>query len=361
MQHIPVFIAGGGPAGIATALSLDRRGIPAIIAEPTLQPPMKAGETIPPNIMPLLNRLGLAALLDVPAHLPSYGNRFVWGQATPVDKIFLFHTEQEGWHLDRRCFEQQLRTHIIATGTQYLSGWRLSDCKPKTDGWLVVIKNAEGEERSFSCDFMVDATGRKGRITRMLGIPRYNLDKLAGINVCYHLSDNIPQYAYIEAVQDGWWYAAPLSGKRLVVSYMTDTDLLSPAFMETMDYMASVKQTTLIGPLLDHTSILSATALSVHAAATGYIKTRYGHNWLAVGDAAFAYDPISSYGITSALEGGYYGGHAIADTLTGNKEALPAYDWLISEAFAVYKEMHRQQYRLEKRWEKERFWERRMQ
>ncbi|PSL42691.1 flavin-dependent dehydrogenase [Chitinophaga niastensis] len=360
MYHIPVLIAGGGAAGAATALSLGKRGIPCMIVETALQPQMKIGETIPPHITPLLQKLGLMELLQTQAHLPCYGNRFVWGQAMPVDKIFLFYIYREGWHLDRRSFEAQLHSRVTDAGIQYLQGWRFSDCRQDTGKWQITIKNAIGEEQYLHCDFMVDATGKKSRIAKMLGVSRHNTDRLTGVSVCYSGCTNVPQYTYIEAVQQGWWYAAPLSGSRLIVSYMTDADLLSPTMLRPADYLAAAKQTTLLKPLLIDSLISSTTATTVHTAATGYLQERYGHNWLAVGDAAFAYDPVSSYGISSALECGYYAGHAIADTLAGKKDALPAYDWLISQAFSAYKEMHRHQYQLEKRWQQEVFWKRRI-
>jgi flavin-dependent dehydrogenase len=359
MYHIPVLIAGGGAAGAATALSLAKRGIHCRIVETAAQPQMKIGETIPPHITPLLQKLGLLELLQTPAHLPCYGNRFIWGQAIPVDKIFLFHIHREGWHLDRRSFEAQLYSRVIDTGIQYLQGWRLSACKPDVGKWQITIKNEMGAEQYLHCDFMVDATGKKSRIAKMLGVARHHTDRLTGVSICYSGCTNVPQYTHIEAVQQGWWYAAPLSGNRLMVSYMTDADLLPPSMIQPSDYLAAAKQTTLIQPLLADALITSAATTTVHTAATGYLQERYGHNWLAVGDAAFSYDPVSSYGISAALECGYYAGHAIADALAGEQAALPAYDWLISQAFSTYKDMHRHQYQLEKRWEQEEFWRRR--
>lgn len=356
IHHIPVLIAGGGAAGAATALSLAGRGIRCMIVETALRPQMKIGETIPPHITPLLQKLGLMELLQTPAHLPCYGNRFVWGHATPADKTFLFYIHREGWHLDRSSFEAQLHARVTATGTPYLQGWQLSGCTQQNGKWQVTARNAAGEEQYFCCDFIVDATGKRSRVAKMQGVVRHNTDRLTGVSVCYNNCAEVQQYTYIEAVQQGWWYAAPLSGNRLVVSYMTDADLLSPVMTQPADFLAAAKQTALIGPLL---GTASATAVNIHTAATGYLQERYGHNWLAVGDAALAYDPVSSYGISSALESGYYAGHAIADTLAGNKDALPAYDWLLSQAFTTYNKMHRYQYQLEKRWPQEEFWKRR--
>ncbi|OMP75585.1 NAD(P)/FAD-dependent oxidoreductase [Chitinophaga sp. LS1] len=78
-----------------------------------------------------------------------------------------------------------------------------------------------------------------------------------------------------------------------------------------------------------------------------------------MGDAAFAYDPVSSHGIISAMESGYYAGHAIADHLNVNPDALNAYDYVISQAFSVYMDMHAAHYAMEGRWRDRTFWARR--
>ena len=82
---------------------------------------------------------------------------------------------------------------------------------------------------------------------------------------------------------------------------------------------------------------------------------------MAVGDAAFAYDPISSYGISSALGSGYYAGNAIADYLRGYKEAQLAYRMVTERAFFQYLHMLRHQYLQEQRWLNSPFWNRRHQ
>jgi hypothetical protein len=145
----------------------------------------------------------------------------------------------------------------------------------------------------------------------------------------------------------------------MITTFMTDTDLLPPALMDIGNYLQALQGTSMINGILAATNITATTPPITLTASTSYLTQRHGESWLAVGDAAFAYDPLSSYGITSALESGYYAGHAIADTLVGTEDALTAYDYLLCEAFTAYKEMHTHQYQLEKRWPEEEFWKRR--
>lgn len=354
-----VVIAGGGPSGAATAISLAARGIDCIVVEAAPEPAFKAGETIPPNALPLFRKLGIADLLQDPQHLHSYGNRFVWGKAAYDDKTFLATQHPNGWHLDRAYFEQQLRAAVTAAGVDLRTGVRISDCIKKENGWKVSLHDA-GAEQQVTCSFVADATGRPARIARYMGEARQRTDNLAGITAAVRTSGlECPQYTFIEAQPGGWWYAAPLSGSRLALTWMTDMDLLDTEMQDTQQFLEKLAGTSIIGTLLDNTAFSFQHDPAILPAATSYLVNRQGDGWLAVGDAAFAYDPISSYGITSALESGYYAGHAIADYLAGEKIALPSYDWLLCSAFNAYKEMYTHQYQLEKRWENEEFWKRR--
>lgn len=361
MKHsTPVLIAGGGIAGMATALSLVNRGIRCMIAEPEISWVSKVGETIPPNSKSILTRAGIDHLLGDSAHLPCYGNHFAWGSSTPYEKSFFAHIQPHGWHLDRPRFEDQLRAHCLSRGVDWLKGQRAVHIEKQKGGWQVLTNDGENKTDEVSCKFLVDASGRQSRIARAVGSQRHRLDALAGISLMLTVDGAAPpQHTFIEAAPDGWWYAAPLSDNRLSVVFMTDADLVDKQMLQPGHFLriAQTTATVLIAPLLKVCSANTGTTL--RPASTSMLSERTGDSWLAVGDAAYTFDPISSYGIMTALEGGYYAGHAITDTLQGATDATIAYDAIISQAFDVYLTMHGQQYAAEQRWWKMPFWERR--
>lgn len=354
-----VFIIGGGPAGAATALQLTALGIPVTVIEARTEAIMKPGETIPPQAEDVFNRLGIRALLADPAHIACYGNRIIWGQGQPADRIFYFHTRPQGWHLHRQVFETQLTVTAIDRGVTYLHGCSMQSAVPTADGWMVTVVDQRQQIRVLPCRFLVDATGRSCRVARSLGIQRRTLDKLTGLYTVIPYSGRLQQYTYIEAVANGWWYMAPLSSQQLVITFMSDADTLPDTARKAAGFSRLFSETRLLRDTLSSLPAEGLPAPAVHHAATGYLSHRQGKNWLAAGDAAFAYDPISSHGIISALEGGYYAGHAIATYLSGNDAALDAYDWAISETFSAYMRMHADQYALEQRWPDAIFWARR--
>ena len=101
--------------------------------------------------------------------------------------------------------------------------------------------------------------------------------------------------------------------------------------------------------------------VKVMPAGTSCLSTPYGDNWIAVGDAAYAYDPISSYGITSALASGFYAGQALASTLSGKSDAMPTYRYIVENAFKAYMQRLMNHYALENRWSNSPFWKNRFQ
>ncbi len=85
-----------------------------------------------------------------------------------------------------------------------------------------------------------------------------------------------------------------------------------------------------------------------------------GAGWLALGDAAAAYDPLSSHGIGSAMGSGFYAGQAIASSLAGHpEEARTAYLQLLQDAYGACLDLQRYHYAQERRWPDAPFWRRR--
>ena len=216
-----ITIIGGGPAGTATALSLLRRGLPVLVLEasPLVHP--KIGETLPPNSKPILNLLGIEMLVKDAAHLPSYGNKFVWGTAEAQEKHFLFERYGSGWQIKRQHFEGQLLEQVRQNGGEVLQGAKLLDAKKEEGGKCLLTVSYDGSVYYLPSDFVVDASGRTAKFTRMIGCKREAIDNLVGLSYRFPVQNpqNIPHFTHVEAVEKGWWYAALLSTNEMVVVF----------------------------------------------------------------------------------------------------------------------------------------------
>jgi flavin-dependent dehydrogenase len=84
-----------------------------------------------------------------------------------------------------------------------------------------------------------------------------------------------------------------------------------------------------------------------------------GSSWLAVGDAAVSFDPLSSQGIITALECGIDAAAAIGRHLSGDREAFGDYAVRLTDRYRRYLVERAQFYGAERRWPTSPFWRRR--
>jgi flavin-dependent dehydrogenase len=267
-----------------------------------------------------------------------------------------------------------------------------------------------GEPETLEAAFVADATGRASRLARRLGARRVRYDRLVGVATLlppHPASEDT--YTLVEAVEGGWWYSALLADGRLAVALLTDGDLLDRRLRagdpeawrrhlgETSETRARVEAHGAAAPATrpgsdqhhpegglgttgpsrgaeaatseaarppwrsvpTQPAARDASTLRVQPAETSRLDRIAGPGWLAVGDAAAAYDPLSSQGIGSAMGSGLYAGHAVADHLAGRPEAIPAYVHLLQEAYGTCLDLQRRHYRRERRWAEAPFWRRR--
>jgi len=356
-----VAIAGGGPAGAVAARVLARRGLQVTVLEAHATPPLKVGETLPPGLTPLLRHLGLDTWLERDGHLRSQGNRSLWGSAQPGESPFLSNPFGTGWHVDRRRFEARLAETAQEAGVVWHWNTRLASCTRLESGWRMgIIQN--GRRETLDVDFVADATGRHARLARRLGARRLRYDRLVGLTGL--LASPAPAadtYTLVEATPGGWWYSALLADGRLAVAFLTDGDLLERPLRQAdpAAWWHLLRQTEATRERVEGHGYQIETPLRVLPAETSRLDTIVGERWIALGDAAAAYDPLSSHGVASAMGSGFYGAHAIADLLAGRDDARLAYLDLLQRAYGTYLDQLKAHYAREIRWPDAPFWRRR--
>jgi flavin-dependent dehydrogenase len=359
-----VAVIGGGPAGSSTATALARANLSVVIVERMEQPRLRVGETLPPSIRLELDKLGVWEEFQRAGHLPSVGNRSVWGSARPFDNDFIFNPYGSGWHLDRQRFDEMLLNAARSSGAKVLAGMSLTGAEHSPErGWQLEMECASGRA-VIEARFVVDASGRASAFARLRGVKRCSLDKLVGIVGYLDAGLDRPTGARItmvEAVRDGWWYSALLPDGKLVVVYMTDTDIAAvQKLREQEQWMALLKETRYTRERVESHNYELETALHIVSANTSKLDTIAGDGWLAAGDAAASYDPLSSQGISTALSTGISAAKSVRDYLNGEPETLKSYVDSLEKDFATYIQNRRAYYAMEKRWPDSIFWRRRI-
>lgn len=360
-----MIVVGGGPAGAATAITLSRLGLRTTVLEAAPEPQWKPGESLPPSINPVLTRLGLGGVMQRAA-LPSYGVSSRWGSPDLVERDFLFGAGGDGWRIDRLAFETELAAVAQRSGVEWHWGSRVVGCVRAARGWTLRTQTSAGS-RTWQAQFVVDASGRAARVARLLGARRVRYDRLIGALTCLPSSEgpmgpeDDESTTVVEAVPGGWWYSLRLPNQRLVAAFLTDADLLDDSVRGPWEFDALplAEAPTTARRLRTCRDSSAWPAPRIRPAHVGRLTSLVGSGWLAVGEAAVCFDPLSSYGIEAALGSGFYAGAAISEHLAGRRDALPGYAELIDHTFARYLIACHDRYAAERRWPTSPFWRRR--
>ncbi|HEX2296126.1 MAG TPA: NAD(P)/FAD-dependent oxidoreductase [Actinomycetota bacterium] len=347
-------VAGGGPAGCATALSLRRyaRGLSVAIVEASGYGGVRIGETLPPHVRPVLEHLGVwdAFLRSEPCEV--YGTAAAWGEAAARPKDFVFGARGPGWHVDRAAFDGALAWEAERAGATLVDG--------TVDG---VERDARGlrvrlGDRTLGARFVVDATGHSAVVSRAAGAIPQSADALVAFARFFDGSPAGDPRTVVEAFSDGWWYTAGLPNGRRVAACVTDADIARKLRLrDAAAWSAELARTRHVAGRVS--SARPAGGLVVRPMHSRRLSRAAGAGWLAVGDSACSFDPLSSQGIFKALRSGIFGSYALADALAGRPGALDRYARFVSDEFDGYLRARALFYDMERRWSDRAFWRRR--
>jgi flavin-dependent dehydrogenase len=207
-----------------------------------------------------------------------------------------------------------------------------------------VLARTGTEAWAYTCDHVVDATGRSPlpfgpRRGRTVSDP---LAAIVGFGPASCPSDG---RTILEAAERGWWYCANLPDGRVVATFMTDPSLVGRDYARLFrDEVCKTAVTASYAARADEMTI-GVVNCSSYLRSPVVMK-----RWVAVGDAASAYDPLSSLGICKALESGIRAADALAT------DRLDEYETWVRSSFEQYVRTRDAYYALETRWPDSPFW-----
>jgi len=145
------------------------------------------------------------------------------------------------------------------------------------------------------------------------GAKTVKLDRLLAFYAVFHShSHDLDHRTLIEATESGWWYTSQLAHhKRVVVFHTDDRDPSSKFVRKQEGFLDTLRNTTHISQTIENNDycLISDDGMNYPrcTAANSSFLEPFGDEsdqWCAVGDAAMAFDPLSSQGIITALRMG---------------------------------------------------------
>lgn len=362
-----VVIAGSGPAGCATAIALARAGRHVLIVEKRCVARARTGETLAPStkrlVAELLGGLDERTLPDWAALC--HGNISCWGDPAPAQQDFDYSAYGKGLCVDRAGLDSALATKAVQLGVEFRRGCTL-EVSSRDEDWSLALRSGDVVEE-ITAPFVVDATGRAAALGTSLGLTQTRLDPLFSFAMLFDTTaEDHDGYTRVEACDDGWWYSNRLpsaaNAQRLVVLHTDRGSAAAKAVASLGGFLSLLSQTCLIQQKLTELKATPVGRVSGAPAGNATLDHIAMEGFLAVGDAAQAYDPLSSQGLDRALTSGGLAGHALTYALANSRDPRPylaRYHQNLRQHWAQYLNQHRSYYAMEARWADHPFWARR--
>lgn len=343
MHKTQILVLGGGPAGGAVAIGLARLGYPVtVVSEPR---PFDAVEGISDRVVQGLQGAGFNLALEQMAQ-PS-PRRVTWNGVTSAA-----NTERL---IPRQAFDQALLQDLKAQGIDVIEG-RVIGCQSDANGHEAEIALASGERLQLQGDFLVEA---RGRAAPAAGVPRVKGAQTVSLLQYWQGPADTPCSA-VQSFADGWaWMAQRADGRRYLQLTLDVASADLPPKRELGDWCrARLEQLEQARPFMagaepsgEVYARTSTPVLCEHSA---------GDNWIRVGDAAMAVDPLSGNGIFQALSSALQA-PAVVNTLIRHPEravlAKQFHEARIEGLFYRFARIGRDFYAQESRWPANPFWQ----
>jgi len=347
-----------------------------VVIDKLVEPTERIGECLAPAARRILRQLDLLdgfeqphARTNQPWNVQTNGVQSYWGSEHVQFVDHLRNPDGFGWQLDRQAFEVYLRESALKRGVSCWWGTKLHRAHFEDSKWHLTLESVDETRDAalpvISATFVIDASGRQAHFAKKIGIQREHHDQLIAYWATMTTVDE-NKMSTISASEQGWWYSAPLPQNKRVFAFQTDSDLVDrTAFKQAEHFLALAACNPAISRILngrEGTLVYHGTV----AANSTRLTEVVGQQWVALGDAAISFDPLSAQGMFNAMANAMQ----LTELLVGSQIIQHPDAWRTQQFNAHYTEQldqvwrhylkHKQTfYRQEMRWKDADFWRRR--
>jgi flavin-dependent dehydrogenase len=310
-----VLVVGGGPAGSTISTLLTEQGWNVHILEKDSHPRFHIGESLLPQTLPILKRLGVLADVER-IGIVKYGaemisHRYGRSQMFYFSKAF-DESQPYAFEVKRSEFDAILLKNAIAKGVtvhENITARRV-EFRPGQSS-LVHAEDRDGRLRTWEAKFVVDASGRDTFLSNQLGGKRRSQQhSSAAIFGHFEGVERLPgkDEGNITAgwLHDGWCWLIPFKDGTTSVGVVCHPDYIKSRTVPLDQFLLdTLRQSPPIAQRMERAKPLTQT----YAAANFSYRrdTMSGDGYLMVGDAFAFIDPVFSSGVHLALNSGTRG------------------------------------------------------
>ena len=307
VMEAKIGVIGGGPAGSAIALRLAQMGHSVTLLEAARFPRHHVGEALPAPVLSLLESFGLRDQVEQSDVFRARTSRARWETNEAVLRI---QQGVPGLQVNRAAFDALLLSAAAAAGVRVMQPVRAGKPQRGADGkWRIPYRNGSNAG-AVSVEFIVDATGRRGLMSRAKRPDGEPTTALYG----YWQGADLPcAETLIDTMPTAWLWGSTVPGagfNAMVFIDRKDAQGLDhqkrrQLYLDKLTSSPVFRDCTR-GDLVSTIRACDATAFHREEVA--------GKDFLKVGEAAFALDPLSSQGVLAALTSALHGS-LVANTL----------------------------------------------
>lgn len=319
-----VLVAGGGPAGSATAAMLAQRGHDVLLLERARFPREKpCAEYLSPGVVDVLGRLG--ALDDLLAAQPARPRGMRVGSERASFLVSYGAADdlrgRAGLGIQRPLFDQVLLDHARASGARVQEGLRVREATVESGRVVGLCVGARSEKSELNARFVVAADGLHSAVSRSLGLDLpVRWPRRLGLVARYDGVSAIDRFGEMHVGRDLYCGLAPVGGGLVNVGLVGALGVKRAGEPIERYFERRLAELPGVGEALKGARRI--TPIRGVGPLARRVRRIAGPGYLLVGDAAGFLDPFTGEGIYRALRGAELAADAVEQALR-HPDAIP--------------------------------------
>ena len=322
-------VAGGGPAGSSSAISLRQQGHSVVLFERETFPRFHIGESLLSTANDAFAALGVTKQIESASFPAKWGARLFThnGQSgryvdfTDVREV----TRPQTYQVCREEFDRILLDRAREVGVHVREACNVTGCEFTPDAAVLdVASRVDGATSRLHVRALVDATGRGGLLARKFNL-RTEEPLLANIAIFSHYT-NVPRLEgprpddirLIARNDAGWFWLIPISKELTSVGVVLPKALYRKLANGSPDQTLdrTISDTPIVAELMREARREWPVRVEKDFS---YSASAYaGDRWILAGDAGSFLDPVFSTGVSIAMESGIEAASELHRALTRN-------------------------------------------